>query len=100
MKDVFARLASDFLSAIVFLVVYLITDNVILATSVAIAGALAQVIYARLKGHQLSFMTYASLGLVVVLGAVTLLTHDPRFMLAKPAIAHFARKSAASLRAS
>jgi len=90
MKDVFARLASDFLSAIVFLVVYLITDNVILATSVAIAGALAQVIYARLKGHQLSFMTYASLGLVVVLGAVTLLTHDPRFMLAKPAIAHFA----------
>ena len=32
MKDVFARLASDFLSAIVFLVVYLVTDNVVLAT--------------------------------------------------------------------
>ncbi|WP_431204054.1 inner membrane-spanning protein YciB [Bradyrhizobium betae] len=90
MKDVFARLASDFLSAIIFLVIYLATDNVVLATSVAIAGAIAQVIYARVKGHQLSFMTYASLGLVVVLGAVTLLTNDPRFMLAKPAIAHFA----------
>lgn len=90
MKDVFARLASDFLSAIIFLIIYLVTDNVILATSVAIAGAIAQVIYARVKGHQLSFMTYASLGLVVVLGAVTLLTNDPRFMLAKPAIAHFA----------
>ena len=36
MKDVFARLTSDFLSAIVFLVIYLITDNVILATSVAV----------------------------------------------------------------
>ena len=90
MKDVFARLVSDFLSAIIFLVIYLITDNVILATSVAIAGAIAQVIYARVKGHQLSFMTYASLELVVVLGAVTLATNDPRFMLAKPAIAHFA----------
>jgi intracellular septation protein A len=90
MKDVFARLASDFLSAIVFLAIYLITDNVILATSVAIAGAIAQVIYARVKGNQLSFMTYASVALVVVLGAVTLFTHDPRFMLAKPAIAHFA----------
>ena len=90
MKDVFARLASDFLSAIVFLVVYLITDNVVLATSVAIAGAIAQVIYARVKGQQLNYMTYASLALVIVLGTVTLLTNDPRFMLAKPSIAHFA----------
>ncbi|WP_440641467.1 inner membrane-spanning protein YciB [Bradyrhizobium sp. PUT101] len=90
MKDVFARLASDLFSAIVFLVVYLITDNVILATSVAIAGAFAQVIYARIKGQQLNYMTYASLALVVGLGAITLLTNDPRFMLAKPAIAHFA----------
>ncbi|OAF13610.1 intracellular septation protein [Bradyrhizobium centrolobii] len=90
MKDVFARLASDFLSAIVFLFIYLVTDNVILATSVAIAGAIAQVIYARIRGRQLNFMTYASLALVVVLGAVTLFTNDPRFMLAKPSIAHFA----------
>ncbi|QPF94070.1 inner membrane-spanning protein YciB [Bradyrhizobium commune] len=90
MKDIFARLASDFLSAIIFLAIYLVTDNVILATSVAVAGAIAQVIYARVKGHQLSFMTYASLALVIVLGAVTLLTNDPRFMLAKPSIAHFA----------
>ncbi|WP_454645828.1 septation protein IspZ [Bradyrhizobium liaoningense] len=90
MKDVFARLASDLFSAIVFLVVYLVTDNVILATSVAVAGAVAQVIYARVKGQQLNYMTYASLALVVGLGAITLLTNDPRFMLAKPAIAHFA----------
>jgi len=90
MKDVFARLASDFLSAIVFLVIYLVTDNVILATSVAIAGAIAQVIYARVKGRALGYMTYASVALVIVLGTVTLLTNDPRFMLAKPAIAHFA----------
>jgi intracellular septation protein len=90
MKDVFARLASDFLSAIVFLVIYLITDNVVLATSVAVAGAIAQVIHARLKGRSLNFMTYASLALVIVLGTVTLLTNDARFMLAKPSIAHFA----------
>src|SRR4051794_10503915 len=90
MKDVFARLASDLFSAIVFLVIYLVTDNVVLATSVAIAGAIAQVIYARVKGQQLNYMTYASVALVVVLGTITLLTNDPRFMLAKPSIAHFA----------
>jgi intracellular septation protein len=90
MKDVFAKLFFDFLSAIVFLVVYLSTGNVVLATSIAIAGALAQVAYSRIKGQPLAFMTYASLGLVIVLGTATLLTNDPRFVLAKPSIAHFA----------
>jgi intracellular septation protein A len=90
MKDVFAKLATDFFSTIVFLVVYFSTDNVALATSVAIAGAVAQVVYARVKGEPLSFMTYASLALVIVLGSATLLTNDPRFVLAKPSIAHFA----------
>jgi intracellular septation protein len=81
---------ADFLSTIVFLTLYLITGEVILATAVAIAGAVAQVIHARIRGQQLSFMTYASVGLVIVLGSATLLTHDPRFVLAKPSIAHFA----------
>ena len=90
MKDVFARLLTDFLSTIVFLVLYLATDNVLLATSVAIAGAVAQVVYSRVNGKPLGFMTYASLALVIVLGGATLLTNDPRFVLAKPSIAHFA----------
>ena len=47
-------------------------------------------IYSRVRGKPLGFMTYASVGLVIVLGSVTLLTKDPRFVLAKPAIGHFA----------
>ena len=90
MKDVFGKLLTDFLSTIIFLAVYLTTGNVVLATSVAIAGAVAQVIYSRVKGEPLAFMTYASLALVIVLGSATLLTNDPRFVLAKPSIAHFA----------
>src|SRR5215468_3718228 len=90
MKGVFARLASDFFSTIVFLVIYLVTDNIVLATAVAIAGAIAQVAYSRIKGKELGYMTWASLGLVIVLGGATLLTNDPRFVLAKPAIGHFA----------
>jgi len=90
MKDVFAKLAFDFFSTIVFVALYLITGNVLLATGVAIAGAVGQVIYAHTKGQKLGFMTYASLALVIVLGSATLLTNDPRFVLAKPAIGHFA----------
>lgn len=90
MKDVFAKLGADFFSTILFLAIYLATDNVLLATGVAIAGAVAQVIYSRVKGKPFGYMTYASLALVIVLGSATLLTHDPRFVLAKPAIGHFA----------
>lgn len=90
MKDVFAKLASDFFSTIVFLAVYFATDNVLLATGIAIAGAIAQVVYSRIKGETLGYMTWASVALVIVLGSATLLTNDPRFVLAKPSIAHFA----------
>jgi len=90
MKDVFARLGSEFLCTIVFLVIYLAAEEVILATSVAIAGAIGQVIYTRIKGQTLGYMSWASLALVIVLGGATLLTHDPRFVLAKPAIGHVA----------
>src|SRR4030081_1143748 len=89
MKDVFAKLATDFFSTIVFLALYFITGNILLATGVAIAGAIAQVVYAHITGEPLSFMTWASLGLVIVLGGATLLTNDPRFVLANPSIAHF-----------
>lgn len=90
MKNVFAKLATDFFSTIMFLAVYFATDQVVLATGVAIAASVAQVIHVRIKGESLGFMTYASLTLVIVLGSATLLTNDPRFVLAKPAIAHFA----------
>jgi len=90
MKDVLAKLGSDFLSTIVFLTLYLTTGNLMLATGVAIAGAVAQVVRARVTGQPLNFMAYASLALVIVLGSATLLTDDPRFVMAKPSIAHFA----------
>jgi intracellular septation protein len=90
MRGVFARLASDFFSTILFLALYFATGSIAVATALAIAGAIGQIIHARVTGKELGFMTWASLGLVIVLGAVTLLTQDPRFVLAKPSIAHFA----------
>jgi intracellular septation protein len=90
MRGALLQLATDFLSAIVFLVLYLTTGSAILGTSVAMAAAIAQMAYAIIRKRELGFMTYASLGLVIVFGTVTLLTNDPRFMFAKPAIAHFA----------
>ena len=90
MTNVFRRLFVDFFSTIVFLAVYLATDSILIATGVGIAGAIGQYVVARVRGQKLDLMTLASVALVVVLGSATLLTNDPRFVLVKPSIAHFA----------
>lgn len=90
MAAVFRQLFVDFFSTIVFLAVYAATGDIVIATGIAIAGAIGQFIYARIKKQKLDVMTWASFGLVIVLGGATLLTKDPRFVLAKPAIGHFA----------
>ena len=83
------QLFSDFLSTIVFLAVYAASGDVLVATGVAIASAIAQFVMARLRNRKLDIMTLASVALVIVLGAATLLTRDPRFVLIKPSLAHF-----------
>ncbi|CCD84826.1 putative intracellular septation protein [Bradyrhizobium sp. ORS 285] len=90
MRHALIELCTDFLSAIVFFVLTLATGSAALGSALAIAVAIAQLVHARMQGRPLNFMTQASLALVVVLGAITLLTDDPRFMFAKPAIGHFA----------
>jgi intracellular septation protein len=89
-KQVFKQLFSDFFSTIVFLAIWAATGNIYLATGVAIAGAIGQFARARHQGHALDVMNWASLGLVIVLGGATILTQDPRFVMMKPSIAHFA----------
>lgn len=90
MASVFQKLLVDFFSTIVFLAVYAATGDILIATGVAIAGGIGQVIVARIRQQTLDVMTWASLALVIVLGSATLLTKDPRFVLIKPSIAHFA----------
>ena len=89
MKDILRRLASDFLSTILFMAVWLITGDVRIATGLAIVAALAQLVWMKRTGAAINAMQWASLGLVVVLGLATLLTHDSRFVMMKPSIAHF-----------
>src|SRR5947209_15302912 len=90
MRQVFKQLLADFFSTIVFLAIYLTTGNIYVATGVAIAGAIGQFALARHQGRALDVMNWASLGLVIVLGGATILTHDPRFVMLKPSIVHFA----------
>ncbi len=84
------QLLSDFLSAIVFLVAYGLSDNVYLATAAAVGVALVQFASLRIRRQPIDVMQWLALGLVLVLGAATLITHDSRFIMVKPTIVHCA----------
>ena len=90
MRTALQQLASDFLSAIVFLAIYLATGSVTLAASLAIAAGIAQFAFMRLTGRPVDAMQWLALGLVIVLGAATLITQDSRFIMVKPTVIHWA----------
>ena len=90
MKHALGQLLSDFLSAILFLVVYAISGDLFAAAAIAVAAGVVQLARIWLTGRRVESMQWMSLGLVVVLGAATMLTQSPRFIMVKPTIVHFA----------
>jgi intracellular septation protein len=90
MRQALWQLLNDFLSAILFLAVYLVSGDLVIAAALAIAVGLAQLARLTLLGRPIEPMQWMSLGLVVLLGGLTLVTQNPRFMMAKPSIVHFA----------
>ncbi|MFV0280051.1 MAG: septation protein IspZ [Rhodoblastus sp.] len=89
MSVVLRRFAGDFFSTILFVVVWMASDSVLIATVVAIVGAIAQFAWARRAGSDMGVVSYASLALIILLGGATLVSGDPRFVLIKPSLAHF-----------
>ncbi len=82
MKQALRQLLGDFLSAILFLVVYALSGD--LFTAIAVAAGIAQLARIWQTGRWVEPMQ------VVVLGGATMLTQSPRFIMVKPTIVHFA----------
>jgi len=76
----------DLASAIVFLVLFLLTHNTILSVGLGIALGLAQIATQFIRQKPIDSMEWLSLFLVIAAGAATLLTDDPRFILFKPTL--------------
>jgi intracellular septation protein A len=90
MKQALGQLINDFLSAIFFFAVYSLTGSIVAGTTIAIAVGATQFIRLKRARRAIEPMQWMSLGLVLVLGAATLLTQSPRFMMLKPSFVHFA----------
>jgi intracellular septation protein len=90
MKQVLRHLLYDFLSAILFLIVYAVSGDVQIAAGVALVVGMGRFAWLKLTGGQIEPAQWTSLALVVVLSGATILTQSPRFFMVKPSIVHFA----------
>jgi intracellular septation protein len=89
MKNLFNAaklLLLDFASTLLFLAVYLLTHNVLLAVVLGIALAFAQIGWRSIRRDPIDTMQWMSFFLVVASGTATMFTNDPRFVMIKPSI--------------
>lgn len=90
LKEALKPLVADLASSIFFAVLLAITGNIYIATGIGITVGVGQVAVQMLRRKPVAAMQWMSLALVVVFGSLTLYLHDPRFVIAKFAIAHVA----------
>jgi intracellular septation protein A len=83
-------LVSDLLSTFVFVGLYAATHSIYAATGLAIAGGIGQIAWLKLRRQPIDLMQWMSLGLVLVFGTASLVTHDPRFVMLKPTLIYCA----------
>jgi intracellular septation protein A len=77
---------ADLLSTLAFVGLYALTHSVLVATSLAVGAGVLQIAWLALRRKPIDAMQWMSLGLVVVFGSASLLTHDPRFVMLKPSL--------------
>ena len=90
MRTALYQLGEDFLSTIVFLIVYFVSGKLYLAIGVAMAGGIGQFLLLKRRGRTPDIMAWLSLVMVIALGGASLMTKDSRFIMAKPSVVHFA----------
>ncbi|MBK6703302.1 MAG: septation protein IspZ [Caulobacteraceae bacterium] len=78
----------DLLSTIVFFILLWTTHDFILATALGIAAGAIEVTIRLIRRKPIGVITWMSLGLVVIMGSASILTHQPLFVMLKPTIAY------------
>jgi intracellular septation protein A len=79
---------TDMISSIAFAILFAVTNNLVVSTAVAMAIGIGQVGLEVIRRKPVPGLQWASLGLVTVLGGITLFTGDPRFVMIKPTIVY------------
>lgn len=76
----------DLLAAILFAVAFFASKDINIAVGVGIGVGLIQLVYHKARRQPIGPLQWLSLGLVVTLGAFTLVTHNRHFIMLKPTL--------------
>jgi len=76
----------DLASTIVFLVAYLVSNNIPFSIALGMALGIAQISVQFARKKPIATMEWLSLFLVVTSGTAALVTRDPRFVMFKPSV--------------
>lgn len=81
-----AALVQDLAPTLAFAILVALKVDVATATAVAMAISLGQIGWFAATRRPIAPLQWASLGLVMVFGTAGILTHDARFLMAKPTL--------------
>jgi intracellular septation protein len=84
--QVLPLLAFDVIASLIWVGVYATTGKLRLATGIGVAVGAAQIAWRLVRRQPVAALQWIGLGLVVVLGATAVVTHNPRFVMIKPSI--------------
>jgi intracellular septation protein len=76
----------DMAATLLFLALYLLTNNLALSVVLGMTLGIAQIGWQLARRKPIDTMQWMSLFLVLGAGTVTLLTNDPRFVMIKPSV--------------
>jgi intracellular septation protein A len=79
-------LLADLASTLLFLVLYLLTDNLLLSVGIGMALGVLQIAWQLARRQTIGTMQWMSVMLVLASGAATFFTHDARFVMIKPSV--------------
>ena len=79
-------LLEDFFSTLIFLVLIALKIDVRIATAAAIGVGVLHLAWRLMRGQSIPGLQWMGLGLVLVFGTASLITHDVRFVMFKPSI--------------
>ena len=80
------KILSDLFAVFLFFITYIITKDMIAATTVAVIVGIAQAALTFWKHRKLDTMQWVSLILIVFFGGATILLKDNRFIMWKPTV--------------
>jgi intracellular septation protein A len=76
----------DLASTLLFLALYLLTDNLMLSVGVGMALGVIQIGWQLLRGKPIGTIQWLSVILVLASGTATFFTRDPHFVMVKPSV--------------